>query len=492
MLDQLEKNTILTLYKKGYPKTEIAKIVGRSRKTVIKYIKEDEDLNRELLEQEEGSVEYHAIMDKIALKPQSKAANKKKKRTKYTEEVRQAIEEILEDEERKNKTYGESHKLKRTAKDIHQILEERGFDISYGTVCLRLRERRLEKAKKVYIKQEYELGERCEYDYGERTITIGGRKKKVYIAVICSAANNYRDFYVYNNQKKEVFIDSLVRFFKRVGVYRQVVFDNMKNVVKRFVGKNERELSETILSLSNYYGFEIVLTNPYSGNEKGSVEASVKKTAHDLFANKDEFESWEELIEHVREVKEQMNKDIDIEAEIACLDTSKPPYEAAVINERRVNKYGFIRDEKNDYSVPERYVGAIVTVKRYPHSVEIFFKGKLISRHNRIDGENESSVKLEHYLETMLRKPGALANSTALGQLPKLKSLFKSNYSDNPREFLEILIDNKDKMDSEELCELLSRGGRIGRDTENKSRIEEESQNQLDSVSTLFKGGRDE
>lgn len=492
MLDLLDKNAILTLYKHGIPKKKIASQLGISRKTVIKYIKEDEELNRELLEQEAGSVEQHEIMEKIAGKPQSKAKNKRKSRRKYTDEIDKKIDAILEDEKRKDKIYGKNHKIGRTAKDIYQMLIEDGHDIAYSTVCLRLREKRDKKPKNTFIKQRYEPGYRAEFDFGERKITIAGKVQKVYIAVICSAATNYREFYVYHNSKKEVFVDALVRFFNRIGVYETMVFDNMKNVVKKFVGKNLRELTDTVLTLSNYYGFEIVLTNPYSGNEKGSVEVSVKTICHDLFANRDQFESWEELINYVREVKKKMNEDKDINKEIPYLNTSKPPFEAAVINERRVNSYGFIRDDNNDYSVPEVFEGAMVTVKRYPHTIEIFYRGELITKHDRIYGVNEYSVKLEHYLKTMLRKPGALVNSVALDQVPKLKQLYSTNYSENPKEFLEILMDNKDKMDTDELYEILIRKGKISIDAENRSRIEEESENQLSSVSAIFYGGQNE
>ena len=187
-----------------------------------------------------------------------------------------------------------------------------------------------------------------------------------------------------------------------------------------------------------------------------------------------------------------MNEDKDINKEIPYLNTSKPPFEAAVINERRVNSYGFIRDDNNDYSVPEVFEGAMVTVKRYPHTIEIFYRGELITKHDRIYGVNEYSVKLEHYLKTMLRKPGALVNSVALDQVPKLKQLYSTNYSENPKEFLEILMDNKDKMDTDELYEILIRKGKISIDAENRSRIEEESENQLSSVSAIFYGGQNE
>lgn len=74
-------------------------------------------------------------------------------------------------------------------------------------------------------------------------------------------------------------MDSHVRFFEMVkGVYKEVVYDNMKNVVTKFIGKTEKVLNKDLINMSLYYGFEINVTNCFSGNEKGHVEGSVKTT----------------------------------------------------------------------------------------------------------------------------------------------------------------------------------------------------------------------
>lgn len=74
-----------------------------------------------------------------------------------------------------------------------------------------------------------------------------------------------------------MFLDSHVRFFKMIGgVWKEVVYDNMRNVVSKFIGKNEKELNEDLVKMSLYYGFDINVTNAFSGNEKGYVEGSVK------------------------------------------------------------------------------------------------------------------------------------------------------------------------------------------------------------------------
>ena len=58
----------------------------------------------------------------------------------------------------------------------------------------------------------------------------------------------------------------------------------MKNVVTKFIGKNEKELNPDLLKMSMYYGYKINVTNCFSGHEKGSVEKSVDVVRTELFA----------------------------------------------------------------------------------------------------------------------------------------------------------------------------------------------------------------
>ena len=69
----------------------------------------------------------------------------------------------------------------------------------------------------------------------------------------------------------------------------------------------------------------------------------------------------------------------------------------------------------NFYSVPAP-VGAQVCAKVYPAHVEIWYQGRCIARHERSFGRYGQVLDLEHYLEVLLKKPGALAGSTALEQ----------------------------------------------------------------------------
>ena len=108
------------------------------------------------------------------------------------------------------------------------------------------------------------------------------------MAVFCAPASNFRWAYLYDNQKQAVFLDSHVRFFDMCGgTWKEVVYDNMKNVVSKFIGKHEKQINSELLNLASYYGFEINVTNCFSGNEKGSVERSVNVIRNKVFALQD-------------------------------------------------------------------------------------------------------------------------------------------------------------------------------------------------------------
>jgi hypothetical protein len=55
-------------------------------------------------------------------------------------------------------------------------------------------------------------------------------------------------------------------------------------------------------------------------------------------------------------------------------------------------------------------------VKLYPAYVEIWHAGQQVGRHERCYSRRQQILDLEHYLDALSRKPGALAGSTALAQ----------------------------------------------------------------------------
>lgn len=149
------------------------------------------------------------------------------------------------------------------------------------------------------------------------------------------------------------------------GVQKEVVYDNMRNVVSKFIGKSEKELNEDLVKMSIYYGFDINVTNAFSGNEKGYVEGSVKYLRNKIFAENYKFPSEDSVIEYMESRLMKLNENSKIEEEKRNLKPTKPPLELANIRKSLVNKYSFVQIENNFYSVPEYLVGLNVTSKIY-------------------------------------------------------------------------------------------------------------------------------
>ena len=304
--------------------------------------------------------------------------------------------------------------------------------------------------KECFIRQDYDFGDRLEYDFGEVKLVINGITKKYYIAVLSSPAGNFRWCYLYDNCKKDVFLDSHVRFFEMIGgVWKEVVYDNMRNVVSKFIGKNEKELNEDLVKMSLYYGFDVNVTNAFSGNEKGYVEGSVKYLRNKIFAENYKFNSEEAAIEYMESQLMKLNENSKIEEEKKKLKTTKPPLELAEIRKSFVNKYSFVQIENNFYSVPEYLVGLSVTSKIYYNKILIYSNNELVCEHKKLDENKKISANIRHYLKTLTFKPGALKNSYVLKSNPKLKSIFDKYYTNNPKKFIDIISKNKEKSDVE-------------------------------------------
>lgn len=445
MKNLLDKAAIIKLKELGLSNRGVARELGIDKKTVNKYWNEYKD-NLKKLNETTDSTEITRIQENITSAPKYNSENRI--RRKVTPEFLQALEKILEDEEKKAKVLG-TNKQALTKRQIYELLKKQGFSLSYSTVVLEMK-RIKNLGNECFIRQDYDFGDRLEYDFGEVKLVINGITKKYYIAVLSSPAGNFRWCYLYDNCKKDVFLDSHVRFFEMIGgVWKEVVYDNMRNVVSKFIGKNEKELNEDLVKMSLYYGFDINVTNAFSGNEKGYVEGSVKYLRNKIFAENYKFNSEEAAIEYMESQLRKLNEDSKIEEEKKKIRTTKPPLELAEIRKSFVNKYSFVQIENNFYSVPEYLVGLSVTSKIYYNKILIYSNNELVCEHKKLDGNKKISANIRHYLKTLTFKPGALKNSYVLKSNPKLKSIFDKYYTNNPKKFIDIISKNKEKSDVE-------------------------------------------
>jgi hypothetical protein len=414
--------------KEGYDREKIAEVWNEYNAALARLKAPDADVK--------------TVQEEMYAEPKYDVSKRTKR--KYTAAVEESLKEILEQEEAKTRRLGPRHKQKLSNKQIHEQLVNLGHDIGRVTINNAIAVQR-KKLKEVYIRQHYELGDRLEYDFGEVLLDCGKGIRKYHMAVFSSPASNFRWSYLYTNQKQAVFQDSHVQFFEMAGgVWKEVVYDNMKNVVHKFIGRNEKELNKELLQMALYYGYTPNVTNCFKANEKGHVESSVQVLRNQIFASRYKFTSLDEACVYMANRLEEINEECRITEEKECLGVYRPPLELAKISENTVDSYSMIVVDTCKYSVPEYFVGKKVIVKKYHDEIRVYAAGDMICSHKRIFGNGNMSVDIYHYLGTLLKKPGAVRNSVALKSIPKLKAIFDTHYAKEPKKFIETFIEHKE------------------------------------------------
>jgi hypothetical protein len=71
----------------------------------------------------------------------------------------------------------------------------------------------------------------------------------------------------------------------------------------------------------------------------------------------------------------------------------------------------------NRYSVPAHLAGRRVQARLSAQHVRLYYEGQWVAEHARCYGRYQERLQLDHYLEVLWRKPGALAGSVPLAQV---------------------------------------------------------------------------
>ena len=115
--------------------------------------------------------------------------------------------------------------------DMHQKLLDAGYSIGYTTVRNFVNEESA-KSKEVFIRKNSEPSHEVEFDWGEVKLDIGDGFKTYQMAVFASAKGNFRYSRLFTKQDTACFNEAHALFFERIsGVYRTMVYDNMKVVI---------------------------------------------------------------------------------------------------------------------------------------------------------------------------------------------------------------------------------------------------------------------
>ena len=103
----------------------------------------------------------------------------------------------------------------------------------------------------------------------------------------------------------------------------------------------------------------------------------------------------------VREMVERRNRLAQgkLEQEMPCLRSLPPaPVPEYVNYQSRVRKWSTIQAAGRTYTVPSRLIGKEVQIQLYADWVEVYYKGHLVERMERVHGEGEANVNYRHVI----------------------------------------------------------------------------------------------
>lgn len=220
-------------FREGDSERKIARDMKISRKTVKKYLQDH--LRAQEKSEQDGNTD---VLQEYVSSPPTYDCSGRYKR-KLNQEIERLILEQVTDNDRK-KREGLRKQIKRKI-DIHEYLLKKGYQIGYTTVCNFIREQEV-IAREAFIRQDHLPGEECEYDWGEVRLIIGGEQKRLYMAAFTAAYSNYRYGDLYSRQDTLAYMESHNDFVGHVGgVYHEMVYDNMRVAIAKFVGRYEKQ-----------------------------------------------------------------------------------------------------------------------------------------------------------------------------------------------------------------------------------------------------------
>jgi transposase len=322
-------------------------------------------------------------------------------------------------------------KQRHTARRVwERLVEEQGARVAESTVrdYVRAAKRRLALDRvEVTIPQHHELGAEAEVDFGSISVYLDGLLTEVELFVMRMSASGKAFRHAYGNEAQEVFLDGHVQAFEVFGgVPGRIRYDNLKTaVVKVLQGRNRLE-SERFVALRSHYGFESFFCRPglVGAHEKGGVEGEIGRFRRRRLVPVPRVASLAELNELLHAaVRADDARHIDgrfmtvaehFSLEAPTLRALPEPFDVALDLKCRVDTKARVCVRQNFYSVPVRYAGRRLPVRLGAESLEVTDGACVVARHARSMGKKHETLVLDHYLEVLVRKPGALMNATAL------------------------------------------------------------------------------
>jgi len=350
-----------------------------------------------------------------------------------------------------------------------RLVSEYGAQVSQRTVSGYVAKRKKELGidrQEVYVPQAHEDGAEGEVDFGDFHVELAGELTKFALFELRLSASGKSFHAAFTTTGQEAFIEGHVLAFESFGgVPHRIRYDNLKPAVTKVLTGRDRIENEKLVLLRSHYGFDTFFCRPGidGAHEKGGVEGGIGRFRRNHLVPVPKVDSLADLNELIRaadatdDTRVLTGRSQTVGAAFAKERLSLQPlpverFDSTLLLNPRVDSKSRVCVRQSYYSVPTRYVGKRVAVRLGAATVEILDGAKVIATHERALTRYCEVLELDHYLDLLERKPGALPGAVALAQA-KAAGTFTASHqqywdalravhgdADGTRAFIQVLL----------------------------------------------------
>ncbi|SDY95779.1 hypothetical protein SAMN05661080_05133 [Modestobacter sp. DSM 44400] len=258
---------------------------------------------------------------------------------------------------------------------------------------------------------------------------IAGVVMKLWMFVLRLSHSGKAVHVAYANTAQESFLDGHLQAFARLGGVPtgMIRYDNLKPAVIRVLLGRDRWENDRFIALRSHFGFDSFYCRPgiEGAHEKGGVEGEIGRFRRRHLTPVPHVGSLAELNVAMAAADDRDDaRRIAARAETVGAAAARElpllgplpagAFDPALHLSARVDAKARICVRQSYYSVPAGLAGRRVEVALGASTITARSDGRVVAEHARSLHKGTEDLILDHYLEILARKPGALAGATAL------------------------------------------------------------------------------
>lgn len=381
---------VLRRVHRGEPKAAIARVTGRTRKTIRRYLRAAARAGWEPGSREPDEALAAAVAKRLRPGPAAEAMGG-------------GVAELLAPHREQLRTWlvpADGSRGLRLSK-VHMLLARQGVAVPYSTLHRYVSEHcGFQDARRLTVRRaESRPGELAEVDFGRLGLVFDsetGRRRVAHALLVTLVYSRHQYVHVAFSQKVADLIEGLEdawEFFG--GVPSRVVVDNLKAAVTK-ADRYDPVFSRTFAEYAAWRGFVVDAALPRHATGKPHVERNVQYLRESFFRGESFVDLAHVQREATRWCRETAGQRLhgttrrrplavfEDEERPALRPLERPRFDPPSWAQCKVHGDHHVQFQKAIYSVPTRHVGKSVWVRGDSKLVRIFVDGECVKTHERM------------------------------------------------------------------------------------------------------------